>query len=517
MRNQLHVARHIWTSLALFAGLLAIPAPACAAPEGSLTWGVHVSLAPTFFDPAEATGTALPLMVHYAMHDALVRPMTGVAMGPSLAEAWSAGKDGLTYEFTLRKGVKFHNGDPLTSDDVKFSFERYKGASASLLKAKMAAVEIIDPQRIRFRLKEVWPDFMTFYGTPATGAGWIVPRKYIEKVGEEGFKKAPVGAGPYRFVSFRPGVELVMEAFDGYWRKAPNVKTLVFKVIPDDGTRLAALKRGEIDIAYGLVGSLAEEVQRTSGLQLKASNIPVTLWLQFADQNDPKSPWADARVRLAASVAIDRKAINDASYLGRGKLSASIVPHAHEFYWDPPAIPYDPARAKRLLAEAGFPNGFDAGELSAESFAASGIGEAVANDFAAVGIRIKLRPMERAAFLKSHAEKKLRNVILAGSGSPGNAATRIEQYVVSTGQYAYMTIPDADKLYRAQAGETNRESRAKALEAIQRLLHERTIFAPVLEYAYLVSVGPKVEFDAINAIPANPYTAPYEDLRIRRK
>jgi peptide/nickel transport system substrate-binding protein len=515
--SRLHFARRILTSLALLAGLVTPPAPADAAPEGSLTWGVHVSLAPTFFDPAEATGTALPLMVYYAMHDALVRPVTGQAMGTSLAEAWSASKDGLTYEFTLRKGAKFHNGDPVTSDDVKFSFERYKGASAKLLKSKVAAVEIIDAQHIRFRLKEVWPDFMTFYGTPATGAGWVVPRKYVEKVGDEGFKKAPIGAGPYRFVSFKPGVELVMEAFDGYWRKSPNVKTLVFKVIPDDGTRLAALKRGEIDIAYGLVGALAEEVQRTPGMQLKASAIPVTQWLQFADQSDPKSPWADSRVRLAASLAIDRKAINDASYLGRGKLSANIIPRAHEFYWDPPAYPHDPARAKKLLAEAGYPNGFDAGELSAEAFAASGIGEPVVNDLAAVGIRVKLRPMERAAFLKSHAEKKLKNIVLTGSGAPGNAATRIEQYVVSTGQYAYMAIPEIDKLFASQTAETNRDVRSKTLEAIQRLLYDRTIFAPIIEYAYLVSIGPKVEFDAINAIPANPYTAPYEDLRIKKR
>ena len=134
----------------------------------------------------------------------------------------------------LRKGVKFQNGDPVTAEDVKFSFERYRGASASLLKAKVAAVEIVDPRRVRFRLKQPWPDFMTFYGTPATGAAWIVPKKYVEKVGDEGFKRAPVGAGPYRLVSFKPGVEVVLEAFPGYWRKAPAIKTLVFKVIPDE-------------------------------------------------------------------------------------------------------------------------------------------------------------------------------------------------------------------------------------------------------------------------------------------
>ena len=508
--------RPLAAALALLAALAAGPPPARGA-AGTITWGVHVSLAPTFFDPAEATGTALPLMVYYAMHDALVRPLPGQAMGPALATSWTVSKDGLVYEFVLRRGVVFHNGDPLTAEDVKFSFERYRGASATQLKAKVAAVEIVDPYRVRFRLKQPWPDFLTFYATPATGAAWIVPRKYVEKVGDEGFKKAPVGAGPYRFVSFRPGVELVMEAHERYWRRAPIVKTLVFKVVPDDATRMAALKRGEIDIAYGLVGELAEEVRRTPGLSLKAAQIPVTLWLVFADQNDPKSPWADRRVRLAANLAINRKLINEAGYLGLGKISSSIIPQALEFYWAPPPYAYDPPAARRLLAEAGYPQGFDAGDLSSEPFAASGIGEPVVNDLKAVGIRLRLRPLERAAFLKQYADKSLRHVILAGSGSPGTAATRLEQYVISGGLYTYTSVPEVDGLYDAQANEGNPRARRVILEKMQQIIHDRALFAPVLEYAYLVSIGPRLEVDNLNVLPQNPYTAPYEELRLRAR
>src|SRR5712692_6376987 len=200
--------------------------PGAAAPEGQMTWGVHISLAPTWFDPAETPGIGTPFMILYALHDALVKPMPGNAMAPSLAESWSVSKDGLVYEFVLRPGARFHNGEPVTADDVKFSFERYRGAAARLMKEKVAAVEVVDPGRVRFRLREPWPDFMTYYGSLATGAGWIVPRKYLEKVGDDGFKKAPVGAGPYRFVSFNPGVELVLEAYEPYWRKSPSVKRL---------------------------------------------------------------------------------------------------------------------------------------------------------------------------------------------------------------------------------------------------------------------------------------------------
>src|SRR5216117_1891157 len=192
------------------------------APAGQMTWAVHFSLAPTFFDPAETPGIITPFLVLYALHDGLVKPMPGKPQAGSLAESWSVSADGLVYEFVLRQGVRFHNGELVTADDVQFSFARYRGISAKMLKERVAAIETPDATRIRFRLKQPWPDFMTFYGTLATGAGWVVPRKYLEKVGEDGFRKAPVGAGPYRFVSFTPGIELVLEAFEGYWRKSPG-------------------------------------------------------------------------------------------------------------------------------------------------------------------------------------------------------------------------------------------------------------------------------------------------------
>ena len=153
-------------------------------------------------------------MVLYALHDAMVKPMPGKPLAPSLAESWSASEDGLIYDFVLREGVTFHNGEPVTAEDVKFSFERYRGAAHDMLKERVAAVETPDPRHVRFKLKDPWPDFLTFYGS-ATGAGWVVPKKYVEKVGDDGFKKAPIGAGPYKFVSFTPGVELVLEAYRG--------------------------------------------------------------------------------------------------------------------------------------------------------------------------------------------------------------------------------------------------------------------------------------------------------------
>jgi peptide/nickel transport system substrate-binding protein len=485
------------------------------APTGQLTWGVHTTLAPTWFDPAETSGIITPFMVLYALHDALVKPMPGNAMTSSLAESWSASKDGLSYEFVLRKGVKFHNGDVMTAEDVKFSFERYRGASSTDLKAKVARVEVLDPHRVRFTLKRPWPDFMTFYATPATGAAWIVPKKYVEKVGEDGFKKAPVGAGPYRFVSFKPGVELTLEAFDGYWRKTPNVKTLLFRVIPDESTRLAALKRGEVDIAYSITGPLAEELKRTPGLTLTPTFFPFTIWIVFTEQWDPKSPWHDRRVRLAANLAIDRQSINQAAYLGYSKLAHSFIPQGMEYFWAPPPYAYDATRARQLLAEAGYPNGFDAGDFSAEAVYGAAIGEPVVNYLQAVGIRLKLRLLERAAFYQELGEKKLRPVVQNGSGAPGNAPTRIEVNVVTGGRYAYGAYPDIDGLFSEQANEMNPRVRQQLLFKIQQMIHERVMFGPVIEPAFLNGVGPRPAVSGLGLIKNHAYSAPYEDLTLK--
>src|SRR5215813_9663892 len=306
--------------------------PAAAAPEGTMTWGIHITLASRWLDPAETEGIITPFMVLYALHDALVKPMPAGPNTPSLAESWSASKDGLTYEFVLRNGVKFQNGEPVTSADVKFSFERYRGAGARALKEKVKDIEIADARRIRFHLKEPWPDFMTFYGTSATGAAWIVPKAYVEKVGDDGFKKAPIGAGPYKFVSFNPGVELVMEAWDGYWRKTPAIKRLVFRSLPEETTRAAALKKGEVDIVYLLTGPVAQDIQRTPGLKLTApKESQGTFWLDLPDQWDPKSPWHDIRVRRAASLSIDRRALNQAETLGFSFPTGSLIPRVLQF------------------------------------------------------------------------------------------------------------------------------------------------------------------------------------------
>jgi peptide/nickel transport system substrate-binding protein len=483
-------------------------------PQGQMTWALHFTTAPTYFDPAETLGIITPFLFLYALHDALVKPMPGNPQALSLAESWNESADGLTYEFKLRKGVTFHNGDPLTAEDVKFSLERYRGASANLYKEKVKAIEIVDPHLVRIHLKEPWPDFMTFYGTPSTGAGWIVPKKYVEQVGDDGFKQHPIGAGPYKFVSHQAGIEMVLEAYEGYWRKVPHVKTLVWRVMTDDATRLAALKTGEVDIAYAMMGPMAEEVKRDPKLQLTYSYGPAIFFIDFTEQWDAKSPWHDLRVRQALNYAIDRQAINEQQTLGASQPTANIVPRAFEFYHALETYPYDPQKAKQLLREAGYPNGFDAGEISIGPPYYS-IAEAVATYLQAVGIRIKVRPMERAAFFAAWREKKLTGLALGGTGAFGNAAVRLEPFAIGGGTYAKGSYPDMNELYKKQSVEQDRKKRGAMLHEIQRLMHERAMYAPLFELGWPNGVGPRVAESGFGLIPLFYYTGPYEDMRLK--
>ena len=488
-------------------------ASAQAKPEGEMRWALYITISPNWFDPGEVVGQLTPFWILYAMHDALVKPMPGNLATPSLAESWTTSPDGRTYEFKLRENLKFHNGDAFTAEDVKYSFERAKG---KLLHEKVKEVTVVSPSRVRFTLHEPWPDFMNYYGNVVSGAGWVVPKKYMEQVGADGFKKAPVGLGPYKFVSHTPGVELVMEAFEGYWRKMPSVKRVVFKMVPESTTRVAMLKRGEVDIAYLLEAPQAVELKRDPNLRLAFSGGIAIFFLDFLDMWDAKSPWADQRVRLAASLALDRRALSEAETLGASKPAGNFVPRTFEFALPLDPHPYDPARAKKLLAEAGYPNGFDAGEFH-QLPPYFGLGEAIVGYLGAVGIRTKMRPMERAAYLSALQAKKLKGLCVCSSALYGNAASRMSEVIPSDGTFAYGGFPDVDALYKQQARETDRKKREALLHQIQQIVYDRVRIAPIFQYIWPSGIGPRVEEPALMLIDPYPWSAPLEEVRLKKR
>ena len=483
-------------------------------PEGEMRWALYVTLSPVWFDPGEVTGQLTPFWILYAIHDALVKPMPGNLMSPSLAESWTVSPDGRSYDFKLREGLKFHNGDPFTADDVKFSFHRAKGAKP--LRDRVREVTVVGPARVRFTLHEPWPDFITYYGSLVSGAGWVVPKKYIEQVGNDGFKKHPVGLGPYKFVSHTPGVDLIMEANEQYWRKMPSVKRLVYKSVPESTTRVAMLKRGEVDVAYLLDVPQAQEIKKDPNLKLAFSGAIATFYLDFLDQWNPKSPWADRRVRLAASLAIDRQALSDAETLGASRPAGNHVPPTFDFALPIEPHPFDPARAKKLLAEAGYPNGFDGGEFHQLPPYFS-LGESIINYFQQVGIRMRLRQTERAAFFAHLQSKKATGVCVCSTALYGNAASRLSQVIPSDGAWAYGGYPDIDALFKQQAVESDRKKREALLHQIQKLVHERVRYAPIYQYTWPSGIGPRVEEPALMLINPYPWSAPLEEVRLKKQ
>jgi peptide/nickel transport system substrate-binding protein len=508
---------HLAVIGSLLAAVLAFGATASIAaglaPSGRVVIAWHVTLSPSWFDPSTAPPQITPFGMLYAIHDALVRPYPGQKMGPSLAQSWEESEDGKTYEFKLRTGLQFHNGDPVTAEDVKFSFARYAGAGAKTLKDHVREVEIVDPLVVRFHLKDPWPDFMTFYGTTASAAGIVVPKNYMTQVGDDGFRKHPIGAGPYKFVSNKPGVEVELEAYPGYWRRVPNVKTLVMRSVPDATTRALMVKTGEADMAYALDGPDAEDIKADARLQVVASKHASIFWIEFTEQWDAKSPWHDKRLRLAVNYALDRQRINEAGCLGLCPPAGVIVPRVMDFALQVEALPYDLANAKQLLAEAGYPNGFDAGEFAAIPGFPT-VAEAAMNDLNAAGIRVRLRQMERAAFYADWQAKKLRGLFLTGAGNSGNAASRVETFIRSNGAYAYGGYPDIDALYEQQAGERDRTKREAMLYRIQQLTIDRVMYAPIMDLRALMGVGPRVTKHTITDVWMSPFPS-YEDMEIK--
>ena len=339
-------------------------------------------------------------------------------------------------------------------------------------------------------------------------------------MGEDGFKKAPIGAGPYRFVSFTPGVELVLEAFDGYWRKTPSVKRLVFKAVPDAATRLAMLKRGEADIAYAIDGELGEEVRRTPGLDAAADAVRrATHWLLFADQWD--SELAVARPARApgrhARASTGRRSTRPRR-LGFSKITGSIIPTSFDFYWQPPVYPYDPRRRPSSCSpRPGTRTGFDAGDLWCDASTAAYAEPALNYLQAASASGPGCARSSGRRFLKAYQEKKLKNIVYGLSGIFGNAATRIGAV---RGLERRLRLRRLSRHRRAVpgAGDRARSEEARGDPASHPAADPRQGHVlPIWQLAAHAGVRPRVAESGLGLIADYPWSAPYEDVKLKAK
>lgn len=481
------------------------------APEGKLTEAIHWPVSANWFDPATGHAGTLGWFPLSVFHDALVKPMPDGTYTPCLAESYSHNQDYTVYEFKLREGVKFHNGDTMTSEDVVFNLKRYKGREAKFLQGITEKIEAVDPYLVRVQFKKPFPDFLDYFLTGSSTFGWIVSKKYMEKVGEAGFKQHPVGAGPYKFVEFEPGVKLVVEAFEDYWRKVPNIKTMEFKLISNRTTRLAMVKRGEADIATLMTDVLMEEVKKDPKLRLLTPLSPVRFPIYLTAQWDPESPWSDIRVRQAASLAIDRQTLADIHAPGQKPsgtfgIEGGSDPSVVEF----PPDPYDPEKAKKLLADAGYPKGFNGGKFYPNPLY-WGYAEQVATYWKAIGITVEMVNLKVPAYFAYRDGGKMKGAIVMDVASGPTMASRLKYLF---GPSSYGNYPDIQALWDQFQKEYKPGVRKDLLDRIQNLMHEKTMMIPLTGINSPAAVGPRVKGNPYKIQPLIWWPGPLEDIEL---
>jgi peptide/nickel transport system substrate-binding protein len=481
-----------------------------APPAGVLKQAIHWGLSADWLDPATCGYSGSAHIAMYLLHDGLVKTMPEGLFTPSLAESWKVSPDAKTYEFKLRKGVKFHNGEIITPEDVIFSFLRYKGTNAKFLRDQTEGVEAVGSDIVRFRFKGPFPDFLEYLIIGASTAGWVVPKKYVEKVGDAGFKKHPIGAGPYKFVEFVAGVRLVAEAFDDYWRKTPHIKRIELHIIPEAATRLSMVKRGEMDIGTLMQGVFYEDLKKSPNLRMLAPLSPTRWMVSITSQWDPKSPWSDPRVRLAASLAIDRKTLAEVHMPGCGPIGGLAMdgdPMGVPF----PADPYDPERAKKLLAEAGYPKGFSGGKFYPYQGGYWPYGEQIMNYWKAVGINVDTVLLDRPAWQAMRESKQMRGGLFIDNPMSSTIGQRLEYLL---GGASYGNYPDVQELWERYRRETDPGIRKDVVGRVQKLIHDKTMFIPLTSTNSPAAFGPKVKGNPYKIQPLVWWTGPFEDMEL---
>jgi peptide/nickel transport system substrate-binding protein len=487
------------------------PQASAQTPKGVMKGAWHHNISADWLDPSVCSPSIVNYCPLYFYHDALIKPMPDALYGPCLAESWTISPDYRVYKFKLRKGVKFHNGDEMTADDVVFTFKRYKGGPAAILHNRIEKLEAEGPYLFSVTFKTPFPDFLEYLLPGASTIAWIVPKKYIEKVGDTEFKRNPVGCGPYKFVEFKAGQYFVGEAFENFWRKVPKIKRIEFYSITEASTRYAMVKRGEVDWALSMVDVFYERVKKDPALKMVTGVSTNYFFLYMAAQWDPKSPWSDARVRKAASLALDRVPIGDVNFPEGGPLDSLGLggdPEALRF----PVDPYNPERARKLLAEAGYPKGFHAGKFYTIQ-EHSGIGEMVAGYWKAIGIDFELIPLERSAWNAQHHTGKMKGGIFIDMLGAPTINARLNYLF---GPQNYGNYPDIQALWDQYNKALEPKARKELILRIQKEMNDRTMVIPLVRAAVPTAVGPRVKGDPFKMRGAFPlwFPSPMEDLEL---
>jgi peptide/nickel transport system substrate-binding protein len=422
---------------------------------------------------------------------------TGGKVVPGVA-SWKMTPDGKKIEFTLKKGVKFHSGDPLTTKDIQFGYERGKAKSSGVRTGteSVERIEIVDDYRFNVYFKS--PD--VFY-IPLLGSIPVISKNYYDRVGEDVFTRQPVGTGPYKMVAYRPGEYVDIERFEDYWGKKPPVKKARIHFIGEDTTRISKLMAGEADLISAVPFTDVRELEKAPNFKVVklATNHP-TRSILFG-VNNPKMPWADKRVRLAMALAIDCTSIihtlNDVPIH-----LAALAPD--ELGYDPTVkpYPYDPKRAKALLAEAGYPNGFDVkfyygigGRVSMQQE----IAEGVASYWEAVGIRTKLMGEETAASLarRRTAQKPdseyvaLYTASFAGGADPTQP---LNFYFSATSPNPVYTTPEISKVIAEGRSTMDDKKRAVLIKKAIKMITDDVGIIPVINAVSVYAMKKNVVF-----------------------
>jgi peptide/nickel transport system substrate-binding protein len=480
-------------------------------------------LAPHWLDPQEHDGAATPDNFLMALHDALIKN-SGTALydHPALAESFDFAKDAKSCTFKLRAGTKFHNGEPVTPEDIKFSYENYRGALSAVLKEKTQGVEIVDRQTVRFHFNSPFLDFPLLVGSSnVCGAGWVVPAKYYQQVGPDMFKRRPIGAGPYRLVNQEAGVKLEMEAFADYYRPV-NVKNFTMIAVPEAATRLAMLERGEADIIYFVPGELLDRVKKNSKLML-APVLSGSFWLEFPGFQDPKSPFHDKRVREAISLALDRPALNEAEFSGLGRNSGNWINNDVQYGIEAPEFKHDAARAKQLLAEAGHPNGFTIDWLTPLP-AFFSRAERIISNLKQVGIRTKIQVMERGAFLQRTRQGLQQwpgtQIIMQGARIGGSWANWYDGFFKGGGNNVAdrVNVAELDAKYTRYLAAVDPDERKRLAEEIQRGILDNFYLVPIFRQAFINAIGPRIDakkWEDVFPTITSGYAYPWENIKLK--